>query len=188
MPRPAQPSERRRRHRSQGHGAFVHSSAYPCSHLGLRVLALDHYELVYSKMGVVYGAGFTADHVTRIRAMDHARHVGGRLRFAGCSTCFVRSARALLIGCGVYVGIYGVALVVISAVVSEVRCGSERIGVRNALPQELHRIYSQSYDLSDIAGNLISRHGRPDPGGAGPQPGHDREYSSVGRSAAVANL
>ena len=30
-------------------------------------LCLDHYELVYSTLGVVYGAGFTADHVTRSR-------------------------------------------------------------------------------------------------------------------------
>jgi uncharacterized protein len=27
---------------------------------------LDHYELVYSTLGVVYGAGYTADHVTRV--------------------------------------------------------------------------------------------------------------------------
>ena len=27
---------------------------------------LDHYELLYSTQGVVYGAGYTADHVTRI--------------------------------------------------------------------------------------------------------------------------
>ena len=27
---------------------------------------LDHYELVYSTLGVVYGAGYTAAHVTRI--------------------------------------------------------------------------------------------------------------------------
>ena len=29
-------------------------------------LYLDHYDLVYSTLGVVYGAGFTADHVTRL--------------------------------------------------------------------------------------------------------------------------
>jgi uncharacterized protein len=29
-------------------------------------LYLDHYNLVYSTLGVVYGAGYTADHVTRI--------------------------------------------------------------------------------------------------------------------------
>ena len=27
---------------------------------------LDHYELVYSTLGVVYGAGYAADHVTRV--------------------------------------------------------------------------------------------------------------------------
>ena len=27
---------------------------------------LDHFELLYSTQGVVYGAGYTADHVTRI--------------------------------------------------------------------------------------------------------------------------
>lgn len=52
----------------------MHNKAVP--HLCILLLALiatwgwgfylDHYELVYSTQGVVYGAGYTADHVTRI--------------------------------------------------------------------------------------------------------------------------
>jgi uncharacterized membrane protein (UPF0182 family) len=41
---------------------------------------LSHYELVYSTVGVVYGAGFTADHVTRI-----ALWIMLALSVAGCA-------------------------------------------------------------------------------------------------------
>jgi hypothetical protein len=44
---------------------------------------LDHFELLYSTQGVVYGAGYTADHVTRIAYLDHGRRRGGAMRAAG---------------------------------------------------------------------------------------------------------
>ena len=37
---------------------------------------LDHYELVYSTLGVVYGAGYAAAHVTKMRSVGHGRRLG----------------------------------------------------------------------------------------------------------------
>ena len=66
---------------------------------------LDHYELLYSTQGVVYGAGYTADHVTRIAFWIMAA--------AAMSLCallvlnIVRPRfRAVAIGSGLYVALY----------------------------------------------------------------------------------
>lgn len=76
---------------------------------------LDHYELVYSTMGVVYGAGFTADHVTRI-----ALWVMVAVSAVACAllafNVFRPRLRALLLGVGVYVGVYAVGILVLPAV------------------------------------------------------------------------
>ncbi|MGA7240010.1 MAG: UPF0182 family protein, partial [Bryobacteraceae bacterium] len=66
---------------------------------------LDHYQLLYSTQGVVYGAGYTAVHVTRIAYWFMAA--------AAVALCallilnvFRPMLRAIAIGCGVYVGLY----------------------------------------------------------------------------------
>ena len=73
---------------------------------------LDHYELVYSTLGVVYGAGYTADHVTRIALWGM---VG--VSAIACALLVLNAFRprfmALAVGAGVYVvlWIFGVSLV-----------------------------------------------------------------------------
>jgi uncharacterized membrane protein (UPF0182 family) len=72
---------------------------------------LDHYELVYSTLGVVYGAGFAADHVTRFAlwGMVGASAVGCVLL---ASNVFRPRFMTLAAGTGVYVllWIVGVSL------------------------------------------------------------------------------
>ncbi len=70
---------------------------------------LDHYQLLYSTQGVVYGAGYTADHVTRIAFWI--------MTAAAASLCallvlniFRPRFRAVVIGCGIYVGLYFLAV------------------------------------------------------------------------------
>ena len=75
---------------------------------------LDHFELLYSTQGVVYGAGYTADHVTRI--------VFWIMTGAAAALCalivlniFRPRFRAMVIGCGIYVGLYFIAVWVVPA-------------------------------------------------------------------------
>ncbi len=72
---------------------------------------LDHYELVYSTLGVVYGAGYAADHVTRITLWIM---VG--ISAVACALLVLNFFRprlqAVAVGAGVYVALWviGVSL------------------------------------------------------------------------------
>jgi uncharacterized protein len=78
-------------------------------------LYLDHFNLVYSTLGVVYGAGYTADHVTRI-----ALWIMVGISAAACALLalnfFRPRFRALLVGSGVYVALYVVGILLLPAV------------------------------------------------------------------------
>jgi uncharacterized membrane protein (UPF0182 family) len=67
---------------------------------------LDHYELVYSTLGVVYGAGYTAAHVTRIVLWGM---VGVSALACGLIALTAFRPRAKLLAAGI--GIYGVLYV-----------------------------------------------------------------------------
>jgi hypothetical protein len=75
---------------------------------------LAHYELVYSTQGVVYGAGYTADHVTRI-----AYWIMTGASAALCAllvlNIFRQRFRAIVIGSGIYVALYLVAVLLAPA-------------------------------------------------------------------------
>ena len=70
---------------------------------------LDHYELLYSTQGVVFGAGYTADHVTRI-----AYWIMTSAAAALCAllvlNIFRPRFRAIVIASGIYVGLYLIAV------------------------------------------------------------------------------
>ena len=78
-------------------------------------LYLDHYNLVYSTLGIVYGAGYTADHVTRT-----ALWIMVAVSAAACALLafnfFRPRFRALLVGSGVYVALYVVGILLLPAV------------------------------------------------------------------------
>jgi len=78
-------------------------------------LYLDHYNLVYSTLGVVYGAGYTADHVTRI-----ALWIMVAVSAAACALLALNFVRprfsALLVGSGIYVALYVVGILLLPAV------------------------------------------------------------------------
>jgi uncharacterized protein len=72
-------------------------------------LYLDHYQLVYSTLGVVYGAGYTADHVTRI-----ALWIMVAVSAVACAllvlNVFRPRVRGLLVGSAIYVALYVVLI------------------------------------------------------------------------------
>jgi hypothetical protein len=75
---------------------------------------LDHFELLYSTQGVVYGAGYTADHVTRI-----AFWIMIAAAAALCALLVINIFRprlsTVLIATGIYVGLFIVAVWVVPA-------------------------------------------------------------------------
>jgi hypothetical protein len=79
---------------------------------------LDHYKLVYSTLGVVYGAGYAADHVTRI-----ALWIMVAVSAAACMllalNVFRRQFIPLLVGSGIYATIYPVGILVLPAAVQK---------------------------------------------------------------------
>ena len=78
-------------------------------------LYLDHYNLVYSTLGIVYGAGYTADHLTRI-----ALWIMVAVSAAACALLALNFFRprfsALLVGSGIYVALYVVGILLLPAV------------------------------------------------------------------------
>ena len=75
---------------------------------------LDHYELLYSTQGVVYGAGYTADHVTRI-AFWIMTAAAAALCALLVLNIFRSRFRAIAIGCGLYVALYFIAVLLAPA-------------------------------------------------------------------------
>ena len=73
---------------------------------------LDHYELVYSTLGVVYGAGYAADHVTRV-ALWFMVGVSAVACVLLALNFFCPRLKMLAMGAGVYVALWiiGVSLV-----------------------------------------------------------------------------
>jgi hypothetical protein len=75
---------------------------------------LDHYELLYSTQGVVYGAGYTADHVTRI-AFWIMVGAAAALCALLVLNIFRPRFRAIGIGSGIYVALYFIAVLLVPA-------------------------------------------------------------------------
>jgi hypothetical protein len=70
---------------------------------------LDHYELLYSTQGVVYGAGYTADHVTRIAFWIMAGAAAALCALLVLNI-FRPRVRAVVVGFGIYLGLYLIAV------------------------------------------------------------------------------
>ena len=75
---------------------------------------LDHYELLYSTQGVVYGAGYTADHVTRIAFWIMAGAAAALCALLVLNI-FRPRFRAIVIGSGIYVALYVIAVLLAPA-------------------------------------------------------------------------
>jgi len=105
--------------RSGRRGQMEGPSAKAVPHLSVLLFALvaswgwgfylDHYELLYSTQGVVYGAGYTADHVTRI-AFWIMTGAAAALCALLALNIFRPRFRAIVIGSGIYIALYFIAV------------------------------------------------------------------------------
>jgi uncharacterized membrane protein (UPF0182 family) len=110
---------------------------------------LSHYELVYSTMGVVYGAGFTADHVTRI-----AQWVMVAVSVIGCGLLALNIVRprlqALAAGVGIYLAIYVAAIMLIPALFQKFIVQPSELAFETPYLNHYIDFTRRAYDLSAI--------------------------------------
>ena len=128
---------------------------------------LDHYELLYSTQGVVYGAGYTADHVTRIAfwIMTGAAVVLCALLVLNF---FRPRSRAIVYLSGIYVALYFIGVWLLPAlfqrfVVQPNELARETPYLKNNIgftrrAYVLDAIQETSYPaLSDLTSEMIAR-------------------------------
>ena len=128
---------------------------------------LDHYELVYSTLGVVYGAGYAADHVTRV-----ALWIMVGVSAVACALLalnFIRPRlKMLAVGAGVYValwiiGVSVVPLVFQKFIVQPSELALETPYLKNYIDFtrkafQLDKIQETSYPaLADLTPDVIAR-------------------------------
>lgn len=110
---------------------------------------LDHYELVYSTMGVVYGAGFTADHVTRI-----ALWIMVALSAVACAALAFNVLRPhlqlLLAGVGLYVAIYAVGVLLVPALFQQFVVVPSELAFETPYLNHYIAFTRKAYDLNTI--------------------------------------
>ena len=124
-------------------------------------LYLDHYNLVYSTLGVVYGAGYTADHVTRI-----ALWIMVAVSAVACALLALNFFRPRFRSAPPGIRHLRRPLYRRNPAApgrrSKVLCAAERAGARDPLSEELHRVHAQGLPARGHPGNLLSGPGGPD--------------------------
>jgi uncharacterized membrane protein (UPF0182 family) len=110
---------------------------------------LDHYELVYSTMGVVYGAGFTADHVTRI-----ALWIMAALSVVACVALVFNALRPhlrlLAVGAGVYVCLYVAGVILIPGLFQQFVVVPSELAFETPYLNHYIAFTRKAYDLDTI--------------------------------------
>ena len=110
---------------------------------------LDHFELLYSNQGVVHGAGYTADHVTRI-----ALWVMVAAAAALCALLvlnFFRPAlRAMTVGFGIYLALYVLAIMLLPAFFQRFMVQPNELALESPYLKKNIEFTREAYNLSAI--------------------------------------
>jgi len=128
---------------------------------------LDHYELLFSTQGVVYGAGYTAAHVTRVAFYLMAAAAVGLCALLALNV-FRPRLKLAAIGCGIYAGLYVIAVLIAPAlfqrfVVQPNELALETPYLENNIAltrkaYQLDKIQETSYPaLADLTAEVIAR-------------------------------
>jgi len=112
-------------------------------------LSLDHYNLVYSTLGVVYGAGYTADHVTRI-----ALWIMVAVSAAACALLVLNFFRprfsALLLGSGIYLALYVVGILLLPGVFQKLFVQPSELALETPYLKNYIEFTRKAYQLGAI--------------------------------------
>ncbi len=110
---------------------------------------LDHYELLYSTEGVVYGAGYTADHVTRIAFWVMT---GASAALCGLLALNVFRARlrAVVIASGIYVALYLVGVSLLPGLFQRFRVQPNELAMETPYLKSNIEFTRKAYKLDSI--------------------------------------
>ena len=110
---------------------------------------LDHFELLYSTQGVVYGAGYTADHVTRIAFWVM---VGAAAALCALLVLnfFRPRFRATAIGSGIYVALYVIAVLLLPALFQRFRVQPNELALETPYLKSNIEFTRKAYSLDAI--------------------------------------
>ena len=128
---------------------------------------LDHYELLFSTQGVVYGAGYTAAHVTRVAFYLMTAAAAGLCALLALNV-FRPRLRMVAIGSGIYVGVYVIAALIAPAVFQRFVVQPNELALETAYLEnniaftrkayQLDKIKETSYPaLADLTAEVIAR-------------------------------
>jgi uncharacterized protein len=110
---------------------------------------LDRYELLYSTLGVVYGAGYAASHVTRV-----ALWVMIGLSVAGCALLALNFFRPritwLAVGFGVYAAAYIAGVVILPGVFEQVAVKPNELRLETPYLEHYIDFTRRAYNLNAI--------------------------------------
>lgn len=143
---------------SEGRGGLV-AAGRATSHLSVLLfilvanwafgLFLDHYELVYSQVGVVYGAGFTADHVTRL-----ALWIMIAVSAVACALLALNAlrprGRAVIIGAGAFVAAYAFCIFLLPALFQKFIVVPSELALETPYLTRYIDFTRRAYDLDTI--------------------------------------
>jgi uncharacterized membrane protein (UPF0182 family) len=112
-------------------------------------LLLNHYDLVYSTLGVVYGAGYTAAHLTWAALWGMMA-----LSALGCVLLAVNvfrpRLRPLLAGCAGFAAIYGVAVILIPSLFQKFIVQPSELAYEAPYLKSYIDYTRRAYDLTDV--------------------------------------
>ena len=110
---------------------------------------LDHFELLFSTRGVVYGAGYTADHVTRV-----AYWIMAGTAVALCALLVLNVFRprfkAVLIGAGAYVSLYVFAIMLLPALFQRFAVQPNELALETPYLKNNIELTRKAYSLDTI--------------------------------------
>jgi uncharacterized membrane protein (UPF0182 family) len=122
---------------------FILVAAWGCG------FVLDHYELVYSTQGVVYGAGFTATHVTQF-----ALWIMAALSVAGCALLalnfFRPRVRWLIAGASTYVTVYVIGIILVPAIFQKFVVQPSELAFETPYLKRYIDFTRKAYDLGSV--------------------------------------
>jgi uncharacterized membrane protein (UPF0182 family) len=110
---------------------------------------LDHYQLVYSTLGVVYGAGYAADHVTRF-ALWLMLGVATLACLLLAVNTVLRRSGALLLGMGIFVGLYLVTVQIVPIAFEQLRVRPNELALEKPYLEHYIAATRQAYQLDRI--------------------------------------
>jgi uncharacterized membrane protein (UPF0182 family) len=110
---------------------------------------LDHYNLVYSTLGIVYGAGYAADHVTRL-ALWFMVALSGAACVLLAVNALRRSFSALVIGSAIYAVLYLTAVQLLPWAFEKFRVQPNELALERPYLQHYIDFTRKAYQLDAI--------------------------------------